>query len=355
LTAEPSLLVLRSERLLAIVDPRHGAEILELLDVERARRVLGHPGFAPIDAVAGDLDEETWIRSYRGGWQMIAPNTGNACVVNGDRHGFQGSSSTSPWRVVEAGTAAAAFAWSGHGLAFERRIELVDDRVDVTVVIEALKERTPLAIVEHVGFGVSLLDPHVELEVPGGRAFEFSEETGPAVPPDDAGAWPVGRMLDGTERRCDRWSAAEPDFALISVADVAEGWATLTNVERDVGVELRWDVELLPNLWIWHEERATVPFFRQATEMLALEPASTPHSLGLAEAISHGQALWVKPGEPRTYGCGLRILRPSSSREGRDGRVEGRVRRTMGRSRDRGERRRDVQDDSVGERWFRER
>jgi hypothetical protein len=314
LTADPSLLVLRSERLLAIVDPRHGAEILELLDVERGRHILGHPGFAPIDAVPGDLDEETWIRSYRGGWQMIAPNTGNACIVNGDPHGFQGSSSTSPWRLNDADASTAVMAWSGHGLTFERRIELVDDRVDVTVVVDALEEETPLAVVEHVGFGVSLLDPAVELELPGGRTFEFSEETGPADPPDDAGAWPVARMLDGGERRCDRWSAAEPDFALISVADVAGGWAILTNVERDAGVELRWDVHMLPHLWIWHEERATLPLFRRATEMLALEPASTPHSLGLAEAIAHDQAHLVTPGEPKKYRCGLRILTPSARR-----------------------------------------
>jgi nucleotide-binding universal stress UspA family protein len=122
LTAEPSLLLLRSERLLAIVDPRRGAEILELLDVERARDVLGHPGFAPIDAVAGDLDEETWIRSYRGGWQMIGPNTGHACIVNGDRRGVQGTSSTSPWRVVEAGASTARIVAE---LAKERDADLI--------------------------------------------------------------------------------------------------------------------------------------------------------------------------------------------------------------------------------------
>lgn len=311
MTAQPTLLVLRSERLLAIVDPRHGAEILDLIDVERGRHVLGHPGFSPIDAIAGDLDEEAWIRSYRGGWQMIAPNTGNACTVDGDRHGFQGSSSTGLWRVLETGPSAATFAWSGHGLSVERRVVLVDDRVEIAVTVRAPDRAAPLALVEHVGFGISLLDPEVELELPGGRAFEFSEQAGPPVPPDDAGSWPVARMLDGSERRCDRWSAGTPDFALVAVAHLPEGRAVLRNLERQVGVELTWDAELLPHLWIWHEERATAPLFRQATEMLALEPASTPHSLGLAEAIAHDQAHWVVPGEPREYGIALRVLRQS--------------------------------------------
>jgi hypothetical protein len=310
MTVEPSLLVLRSEHLLAVVDPRHGAEILDLVDIERARHVLGHPGFSPIDSVAGDVDEETWIRSYRGGWQLIAPNAGNACIVAGDRHGFQGSSSTSPWHVVEASSSAAAFSWSGHGLTFQRRLELVDDRVEIATSVHAPETASPLVVVEHVGFGVSLLDPEVELELPGGRTFEFSEQTGPPIAPQDAGSWPVARMLDGSERRCDLWNAAHPDFALISVTDLPEGRAALRNLEREVGVELTWDTELLPHLWIWHEERATAPLFRQATEMLALEPASTPHSLGLAEAIAHDQAHWVAPGEPMDYRITLRVLRP---------------------------------------------
>jgi hypothetical protein len=309
--ARPGLLVLRSESLLAIVDPRHGAEILDLFDVERGRHVLGHPAHSPLDAVPGDLDEETWIRSYRGGWQMIAPNTGNACTVGGDRHGFQGASSTEPWEVLDTGPSAASFGWSGHGLTIERRLELAGDRVEVDVSVRAHDRAAALAVVEHVGLGVSLLDPVVELELPGGRAFEFSEQTGPPVPPDDAGEWPVARMLDGSERRCHRWDASEPDFVLVSVADLPEGRALIRNVERQTGVELTWDTELLPHLWIWHEERLNDGPWRGATEMLAIEPASTPHSLGLAEAIAHDQAHWVLPGQPRRYGIALRVLRRS--------------------------------------------
>jgi hypothetical protein len=308
MTAQRDVLVLRSESLLAIVDPRHGAEILDLIDVERGRHVLGHPGYSPIDPVPGDLDEDTWIRSYRGGWQLIAPNTGNACVVDGDRHGFQGSSSTEPWEVLDSGPSAASLAWSGHGLGFERRVEVIGDRVEIEVSVRALDHPAPLALVEHVAFGISLLDPEVELVLPGGRTFEFSEETGPPLPPEDAGEWPVARMLDGSERRCDRWSSSEPDFVLVSVADLPEGRALLRNPERRTGVELTWDTELLPHLWIWHEERRTGELWRRATEMMALEPASTPHSLGLAEAIARNQAHWVIPGEPRTHRITLRVL-----------------------------------------------
>jgi hypothetical protein len=318
MTTHAELLVLRSECLLAIVDSRHGAEILDLIDAERGRHVLGHPGYSPIDAIPGDLDEETWIRSYRGGWQLIAPNTGNACTVGGDRHGFQGSSSTHPWRVLEVGPSAASLAWSGHGLAFERRLSLVEDRIEVEVDVRALDRPTPLALAEHVGFGISLLDPEVELELPGGRTFEFSEADGPSVPPGDAGEWPVARMLDGSRRRCDVWNASEPDFALIAVADLPEGRAVLRNTERETGAELTWDTELLPHLWIWHEERATDPFFRTATEMVALEPASTPHSLGLAEAVAHDQAIVVLPDEPRRYRLALRVLRRSEVASARD-------------------------------------
>jgi hypothetical protein len=309
MTAIPGLVVLRSEQLLAIVDPRHGAEILDLYDVERARHILGHPAYSPIDPVSGDLDEETWIRSYRGGWQLIAPNTGNACTVDDEWHGFQGSSSTQAWRPLEISLSAATFSWSGHGLAFERHVELIDDRVEVGVIVRAFDRPAPLALVEHVGFGISMLDPEVELDLPGGRTFEFSEEVGPQLPPADAGDWPVARMLDGSERRCDRWTTSSPDFVLISVADLPEGRAILRNAKRELGVELSWDTALLPHLWIWHEERLTEGLWRGATEMMALEPASTPHSLGLAEAIAHGQAHVIVPSQPREYRITFRVLR----------------------------------------------
>ncbi len=41
--------------------------------------------------------------------------------------------------------------------------------------------------------------------------------------------------------------------------------------------------------------------WRGQTEVLVVEPASVPHSLGLATAVEHGQARWLEPGESASY------------------------------------------------------
>ena len=44
--------------------------------------------------------------------------------------------------------------------------------------------------------------------------------------------------------------------------------------------------------WLW----------RRQAELLGIEPASVPHSLGLGRAVREGQATWVEPGRPfRTW------------------------------------------------------
>jgi hypothetical protein len=52
------VIVLRSEELLALVDPVHGAEVLELVHLPTGRRLLGRPPFSTEPPVAGDLPED---------------------------------------------------------------------------------------------------------------------------------------------------------------------------------------------------------------------------------------------------------------------------------------------------------
>lgn len=46
--------MLRSESLVAVVDPAHGAEVVELIDIASGPRMLGTPPFPPAPPVAGD-------------------------------------------------------------------------------------------------------------------------------------------------------------------------------------------------------------------------------------------------------------------------------------------------------------
>jgi hypothetical protein len=299
--------ILQSDALLLRIDAGHGAEVIDLVDRRTGRQLLGRPPFASRTPRAGDLDEETWTASYRGGWQLLTPNAGSACAVAGALHGFHGRASNDPWQVLEHDMTGATLRWAGHGLAVERRFSVKDATVHADVRWESA-ERTPLLAVEHVALGIELLDPEVVIELPGGRAVEMAERTGPPRAPDDAPLWPEMALADGSRECGDRWPLTRARSRLACVQDVPEGTARVINALTGAGVALTWDRKRLPHVWIWHEIRTSGGPWRGMTEMLVIEPASVPHHLGLETAIVEGQASWTSPGQPFGYRLSVTVL-----------------------------------------------
>jgi hypothetical protein len=283
------VLILSSDDVLVRVDPGHGAEVLDLVDLRSGRQLLGRPPFGAELPAPGDLDEERWTAAWRGGWQACLPNAGTACTVDGAYHGFHGRASNDPWTLVEADGGSCLVRWEGHGLGAERRIETAA-AVTVTTSVTALEESAPLLVLEHLTLGLELVEPGVELELPEGRASELDGELGPLRPPADAPLWPEIGLVDGGSERGDRWDLAEIRARVYVVRDAGAGRALVHNSGRDEGVEVTWSVETLPNLIVWHEARGSGGVWRNATEVLCLEPCSVGHLLGLAAALEAGQA-----------------------------------------------------------------
>ena len=94
----------------------------------------------------------------------------------------------------------------------------------------------------------------------------------------------------------------------------------MRNAGTGQGVELEWDADVLPHCWIWHEVRTYGGAWREAAEILAIEPASVPHGLGLETAIREGQALFATPHAPRALAD-----RGVAAAVGRSGQVAGAV------------------------------
>lgn len=298
---------LASESAAVRIDPRHGGEVLDLIDLRSGRQLLGRPPFASDEPCSGELDETTWTRSYRGGWQLLVPNAGNPCLVDDVAHGFHGRASTDEWEVVEQSESSAALSWQGHGLQVDRAFSLSGDAVTVRSTVTAHRA-AEFVWVEHIALGLELLDPAVEITLSGGRAYELSEQTGPTSAPADAGAWPEVRLLDGSLERANRAILTAPRSRLVAVAELPEGCLKVRNRDRGQGIEVTWDVSWLPHLWIWHEVRTSGGPWRKLAEMLVIEPASVPHSLGLAAARSSGHAYRLAAGEHRRTEIVIRPL-----------------------------------------------
>jgi hypothetical protein len=303
------VIVLQDSDLFVRLDPGHGGEILDLVDLSTGRQLLGRAPFGSELPRAGDLDEETWTASYRGGWQLVTPSAGTPSTVDGDWHGFHGRASNDPWEVLDAGPRTATLGWTGHGLRLERRLRLETGALEVAVEATALDARVPLVAVEHCSLGLELLEPEVVIELPPGIAYEQDEVNGPPFPPPSAPPWPAVTLLDGTTERGDRWVLADERSRFFVVTDLPEGRAVIRNAARQQALELTWDAAWLRHCWIWHEVRRYGGPWREQAEVLVVEPASVPHSMGLAAAVEHGHARWLEPGASASYTLTARPLR----------------------------------------------
>ena len=291
------MIVLRSGGVLVRLDPRHGGEILDLVDLGTGRQLLGRPPFPSLEPLGGELDENAWTGRYRGGWQTVTPNAGNPCAHEGASHGFHGRASNDPWDVVDERARGSTLRWSGHGLEVTRTLELKDGSLEIETGWVATTAVAAFVSVEHITVGNELLAPSASIRLPGGVAYELSEIDGPVLPPTDAPGWPEVRLLDGTTERGDVVSVAEASGRFLSVADVPEGRYEVVNDATGQGLRVEWDTARLRHLWIWREVRASGGRWRGQAEMLGLEPASVPHSLGLARAVAEGQAVVLDAGE----------------------------------------------------------
>lgn len=290
------MLILRSAHLMARVDPAHGAEILDLIDLSTGRQLLGRPPFSSLTPEGGDLDEAAWTARYRGGWQTVLPNAGNACEVAGERHGFHGAASVEPWKLLSSDQSVAEMSWAGHGLVVRKTVS-VSEAVRVEYEIEAQRDGVPVVALEHLTVGTELLDPSVEIDLPVAPCYELDEVDGPTSPPAGCASWPSITLRDGSRERGERWSISEPRSRLYTLHSPPAGWCALRNPARRQGLAIAWDADWFAHCWVWHESRMSGGQWRGATEILALEPATVPHSLGLARALQDGHARVLDAGE----------------------------------------------------------
>lgn len=297
-------LALVSDRFAACIDPRHGAEIFVLVDLERGRNVLAGPPFSPEEPDRTDIGFEAWVRAYRGGWQIVAPNVGAQCSLDGEKHAFHGHASTAQWEVESDGRNEAVLTWRGHGVRLRRRILVDGEGVHVETEAQALERPAPLLVAEHVAFGTELLDPEATVDVAAGRAYEWGGD-GPLGPPAGAPSWPEALLLDGRVERVDRMPEQGPS-RLLTVADVPEGRALVANGGRELAYQLTWDADPLRHVWLWREEHSAGGPWRNRASVVVVEPASVPHDRGLAYGVESGEALLLEPGETTTYGMSLR-------------------------------------------------
>ena len=228
-----------------------------------------------------------WLSEYRGGWQLLVPNAGAACEVEGVPLPFHGEWSrthvTVSTRAVDRVTLTAG---TRLPLVVEREIRVVErpDRVLVsTRVRNTTRQPSHFIWGEHPAFVVG-----------DGDTIDFPDSTMYSADGENLGQWPSlksGRQLNQVD-------TSQPTESVHFLVGFTQGWAALRR--GTYGVALSWNVNDFPYAWLWHEIASPgFPFYGRAS-LVAIEPASSWPGHGLAAAITAGQAIRLEPNEERS-------------------------------------------------------
>lgn len=219
-----------------------------------------------------------WHRTYTGGWQMLFPNAGNPRRAGSIEHPYHGEAARTRWDVTAQTAETVTMevllrtvpvrltrTWSidGNTVAVQQRIEHIGN------------EPVQFSWVEHPAFGGSLIAPGATLR----HADEIIDLEVPEPPATHS--------------------------ALRTLETKGAGRVRLEHPRVPYVVEVTFDPDEFPYIWIWQEHRATTGFpFWGMWNGLGIEPASRsaqydPDDLGPST---------LNPGEIRSAPIAISVL-----------------------------------------------
>ncbi|WP_374114874.1 DUF4432 family protein [Pseudarthrobacter sp. R1] len=293
-----------------MLDPERGGEIQSFARHGEGNG-LAHYGWTtpnpPDQNIRYGSTELDWLAGYRGGWQVLFPNAGAECVIDGLRVAFHGEASVSRARVVErTGTSCTLSIGSRLPLELTRTVRILEDFPAVQV------EDT----VHNIGIGPAsfiwghhpvfpLTEGSVIDAPPAMVQIEPSKAGGHLL---RSGQWPRLSDQDGAWEDLSR-SPGDQRERLVYLHDLPEGWAALRHPDGGPpSIAISWDLNAYPHLWLWTLDGADgFPWYGRA-RMVGIEPQRAWPFDGLKGAIDRGQALTLEPGHQQSSWFTLTLL-----------------------------------------------
>ena len=312
--------MLENDALRVTVNPQVGGTITRVEHKQRGLNVMGTVPWDPVDAPmepAEAKDEPAWLTRYTGGWPLLFPNAGDACVFEGVEHGFHGEASITPWQA-QASRAAVRLTrrFVSVPVQMRRDIALDGDLITVRETAEAVGQH-PVEVMwgHHPTFGSDLLDGDFELQSGAGTVSvdHVYDPKGNPLLPGATGKWPLAPGKEGSFDLRRPQHGSPRNTALAFLYDFAGAWISIRRLDDAVAVALSWDKAVFPCAWLWFDFGAVNdPPWNGRTRLIALEPNTTRFGWGLAEAKRNGaHLLTLQPGEPVTATVRLHVFKPS--------------------------------------------
>lgn len=309
--------VIASDLVQATVSPDVGGTITEIVHRPSGLSVLGR---VPWDTIAEPIagfaarDEPEWLTRYTGGWPLLFPNAGDACMFDGVFHGFHGEASISPWDCKATGNAI-RLTRSFHTVPVEmtRIISIAGDRI---VVEEAITMQGPRSIDvmwgHHPTFGSDLLAGPIEMTTSSGMV-SIDEGYDPPANPLTPGGSGALNSLPGRRGAVDLAHPAAPLAALGYFHDLRDDpWVAIRRLDNAIAASLSWDARKFPCAWLWFELQGTKdPPWNGRCSLIGIEPNTTQCAYGLAQSAARAaNLLRLAPDSRHETKLELRVFSP---------------------------------------------
>lgn len=216
--------------------------------------------------------EHDWVAAWNGGWQPLLPNAGGEYLDGKYPQGFHGNASQACWNVSEKSASLLSLEWSDENLHSQRSIKINENGVSLAgSLVNCDGEPRPLIVTEHLILGSDFLKTAVTLEPVGNAQFRELAYDGSA---------------NGAE--FEPWESFQENSWSIVTSQTPARMGVFSDIScirvrnENYEIEISWDAENLPYLWIW-EEMAYTQEYPWNGEYLALgiEPSSAADGVGL--------------------------------------------------------------------------
>lgn len=290
------------------VDIQRGAEILSIVDRVTGLSILANTpwGSQPRAATHAPAfptisSRDAWMRSYRGGWQVLFPHAGEQEQVDGLQRQYHGEASLVPWQLMDRTTERirASVQLYTVPVTMVRTIEVSNSTITVTDELTNDSDQVVHAdIVHHIAFGAEFAAGSVietdalRWTAAGGDEFELRASQ----------AWPFVRNTAGKSVDL---SAIPRNDERISRFGWLESFPTpeirVHNLKHELIARVLWDDPDLVYAWFWQEVHGSreFPWYGRGYAV-GLEPASRPPGPG-------GPRVQLGPGAVRTVTLSLRL------------------------------------------------
>ncbi|MCU1494472.1 MAG: hypothetical protein JWO62_2236 [Acidimicrobiaceae bacterium] len=291
-------LVLRNDHLAMSLLVDKGCDIYSLIDVASGVDVLFKSpwGLRPAAAwTQGQRSIDRFIAAYPGGWQLLLPNGGDECSVDGAIWPYHGEAAMMPWSIVSLDAQGATLETRLVSVPFHIRREFHLDgptvRLRESVTNESADE-IEVMWSHHPAFGAPFLEARCVFTAGSTTLLADDLAPGTHLKAGSRHSWPVVRDTRGESLDLSVMPGPDDPRAVLAYLEEFEtGFFSITNPRLGLGVALRWPIETFPKAWLWQEVHASTgwPWYRRAY-VAAIEPASTIPGQGFESARRKGQS-----------------------------------------------------------------